>query len=509
MKKINTLFLLLLLALSHFSCSGFLDEYPDSSIPEKEAMKTLKDCDAVVTGIYSAYKTSALYSGVLTQLPDIQADMAYASMTNTGQFTEIYRWDIKPTNSEIEGVYLGLYTIVARCNFFMDYKDQVWATLTTETDKETFKKRLGDVYFARALAYAELIRTFCEAYTPANADKENMGISLPTTYADDEPMVKRSTLRESYQQVLNDLKEAENNIPKSRESADSHYFSPGVVYALRARVCLYMGEYKESVKAATKVIDSKVYELADATSKYYQVGSKQYSKYEYMWRYDSSDEIIWKVAMSSTSPGGSLGRLFLGFNGATYNPQYLFSEEILKLYESGDYRAATFGAQQTNLDGDPVYMIIKYLGNPELNGGETQKFLNMPKPFRLSETYLVRAEAYYNLMDEDNANKDLGAVMRRRIKGFGQSSASGKGLLELIQKERARELYMEGHRLSDLKRWKLPVERKKQLYTMDGANYNQLKVLSTDPRYRFTTWPIPKHEIEASNGVVVGNASNY
>lgn len=509
MKKINIIFLSLLLALGGSSCSGFLDQYPDSAIPEEDAMKTLADCDAVVTGIYSAFKSSALYSGPMTLLPDIQADMAYASTTNTGQYADTYRWEIKPTNAEMEAVYFGLYTIVSRCNFFLDYKDQVWGTLTTDQEKATFNKRLGEVHFARALAYAELIRTFCEAYTPAIADKENMGISLPTTYADDEPMVKRSTLRQSYQQILDDLVVAEKNIPANRAVADNIYFSPGAVNALRARVYLYTGEYQEAVKAASRVIDSKVYTLADATEKYYQVGSAQYSRYEYMWLFDSSDEIIWKIGFSSTSYGGSLGRTFLGHNGATYNPQYLFSEEILKLYEDGDYRASTFGKQQENLEGDPVYMIIKYPGNPELDGGSSKKYLNMPKPLRLSETYLIRAEAYYHLNDEDNANKDLSSLMRKRIKGFDRSSASGKDLLELIQKERAREFFMEGFRLSDLKRWELPVERKKQLYTMPGSKNNELKVLKSDERYRFITWPIPKHEIEATNGIVVGNASNY
>lgn len=505
MKKINTIYLLLLLALGSSSCNGFLDEYPDSAVPEKDAMKTLADCDAVVTGIYSAFKSSALYSGALTLLPDIQADMAYASTTNTGQYSETYRWEIKPTNAEMESVYYGLYTIVSRCNFFLDYKDQVWSTLTTDAEKATFNKRLGEVHFARALANAELIRMFCEAYTPENADKENMGISLPLTYADDEPMIKRSTLRQSYNHILEDLVIAEKNIPADRAVADSHYFTPGGVSALRARVCLYMGEYEEAIKAASKVINSKVYSLADAAR---QAGSTQFSEYEYMWRYDSSAEVIWKIAMSSTSYGGALGRTFLGFNGATYNPQYIFAEEIMKLYGDGDYRIGTFCIQQENLEGDPIYMVAKYLGNPNLDGGGAKQFLNMPKPLRLSEVYLIRAEAYYNIDDEDNANKDLSSLMRKRIKGFDSSSASGKELFELIQKERARELYMEGFRLSDLKRWNLPIERKKQLYTMDGDKNNQLKIQKSDNRYRFITWPIPKHEIEASNGVVVGNASN-
>lgn len=91
------------------------------------------------------------------------------------------------------------------------------------------------------MAYAELIRLFCEPMTSVNADTENMGICLPTTYRDDVPKVKRSTLRESYNQIISDLKSAEDNLPDSRTVADSHYFSKGAVYALRARIYMYMG----------------------------------------------------------------------------------------------------------------------------------------------------------------------------------------------------------------------------------------------------------------------------
>lgn len=102
-------------------------------------MKTLDDCSEVVTGIYSAFKNGALYSGPLTILPDIQADMAYASSTNMGQYTAAYRWEIKPNDTDVESIYVGLYQIVARCNFFLDYKDQVYETLTKEEDKRLSK----------------------------------------------------------------------------------------------------------------------------------------------------------------------------------------------------------------------------------------------------------------------------------------------------------------------------------------------------------------------------------
>ena len=102
-------------------------------------------------------------------------------------------------------------------------------------------------------------------------------------------------------------------------------------------------------------------------------------------------------AARSDSYGGSLGNVFLNYNGATYNPQYIFSEQILNLYESNDFRTSVFCAQQENSAGNTVYMIVKYPGNPNLDSGLQQNFINMPKPLRLSEVYLIRAEAYYNL----------------------------------------------------------------------------------------------------------------
>lgn len=115
-KNIRVVFFSLAL-LGACSCKGFLDEYPDSAIPEEQVMENLDDCSNIVTGIYSAFKSSYLYSGSMSLLPDIQADMAYASDANMGTYTEFYRWQFKPTNAEVQGVYASLYSIAATCNF--------------------------------------------------------------------------------------------------------------------------------------------------------------------------------------------------------------------------------------------------------------------------------------------------------------------------------------------------------------------------------------------------------
>ena len=69
---------ILLVALTAFAAVSCLDKEPGSAIPQQQAMQSFNDADQMVTGIYSLFKSSALYSGLLTILPDLQADFVYA-----------------------------------------------------------------------------------------------------------------------------------------------------------------------------------------------------------------------------------------------------------------------------------------------------------------------------------------------------------------------------------------------------------------------------------------------
>ena len=93
-----------------------LEKLPGDSIPEEKGMKTFADAEQTLTGIYSAYMSGALYSGLLTLLPDIQADLVYAVQGNSNTYGTHWLWDIRSTNAEIEAVYGALYKVIGRCN---------------------------------------------------------------------------------------------------------------------------------------------------------------------------------------------------------------------------------------------------------------------------------------------------------------------------------------------------------------------------------------------------------
>ena len=63
--------------------------------------------------------------------------------------------------------------------------------------------------------------------------------------------------------------------------------------------------------------------------------------------------------------------------------------------------------------------------------------------------------------------------------------------MDVIEAERVKELYMEGFRLHDLKRWHKGFERKPQDQSL--ANGSSLKVEADDPLF---VWPIPQHELD-------------
>lgn len=502
MKHIVKIYTLLLIAFSAASCEGFLEKYPDTAIPLE--MNTLSDAVQIDYGIYSCFKSDALYSGTMVLAQDLQSDLAYAFEGYRNTYGNYYRWVLKSTDVQLQNVYGDLYKAVSRANFLLDNADKVMSTLKTEDDIEQLKKCMGDAHFARALCFSELLRIFCKAYPATEEEAKNVdlypGISLSTTF-DDSVIPLRSSMYDSYQQVLRDLEKAEEYLELRSFAADNPYFTTGTVHALYARVYLHMRDWTNAAKYAGKVIDSKVYKLADAKQTTLYAG---YDNYRVMWLYDEGEEIIWKVPFTATDRGGALGTIFLNYDYvSSYQPDYAVSQWVENIYEGNDLRYNAFFLEGKTQYGITAHLFRKYAGNPSIdNVLGRYYYTNSPKPFRLAEQYLIRAEANYRLGNEKDANKDLTDLRRVRYLTYGASGASGDKLFEEIQKERVRELIMEGFRLSDLKRWGKGFTRKPQKGSYNGPD--RLTIEANDPLF---VWPIPQHELDAVPGMQ-GNESN-
>lgn len=252
--------------------------------PEGEAMQTFSDAEQVVTGIYAGLKSSALFSGSLTVMPDIQADLVYAVENFTNVYGSVWQWDILSTDSDVESVYAALYTIIARCNFYLDSIDEVMANELDVTNLGYLETYTGEVYTIRALCYSKLLECFCKAYDPATAENE-LGVVLRTKYSEPEPM-KRASLKDSYDLVIDDLEHAEEYLDNDFDQYNSIYVTAAAAQALHARVALYMQDWQTAIDYATMLIENDAFELADGTKSY----SSTDTYLTYMWNYDSSYE---------------------------------------------------------------------------------------------------------------------------------------------------------------------------------------------------------------------------
>lgn len=190
----------------------------------------------------------------------------------------------------------------------------------------------GEVYTIRALCYSKLLECFCKAYDPATAENE-LGVVLRTKYSEPEPM-KRASLKDSYDLVIDDLEHAEEYLDNDFDQYNSIYVTAAAAQALHARVALYMQDWQTAIDYATMLIENDALELADGTKSY----SSTDTYLTYMWNYDSSYEIIWELGFTTTSYGGALGQVFLNADRDymyTY-PDYVPAQWVLDAYTDND-----------------------------------------------------------------------------------------------------------------------------------------------------------------------------
>jgi hypothetical protein len=272
-----------------------------------------------------------------------------------------------------------------------------------------------------------------------------------------------------------------------------------------------MKDYENAVKYSTLLIESGQFALSSAKETYttmpdyLTMTNKTVSYYEYMWRYNLATETIWEVGFTTTSHGGALGSIFFNWDFASYKPDYVPAQWVLELYAANDLRYSANFTQVTtgHSHGLTWPLLSKYWGNQELFDGAQLLHVCEPQVFRLSEQYLIRAEAYVKQKNYAKASKDIADLRAERYNSGASASLSEDNAMDIIEEERVKELYMEGFRLQDLKRWHKGFERTPQEQSL--SNGSSLKVEANNPLF---VWPIPQHELESPDANIQPNESN-
>lgn len=480
------------------SCS--MNEEPFGSIIRDDALQTISDCQQYVNGIYGSLRAST--AGGYIAYPELAMDMFQATQINGNRGGSFANGNIQADNSDITGLYGNMYLRAASANYFID---EAAKFLDDEniSDKEKLQvmKMIGEAKFARAYYYWFIFDRFCESYTEANANTPGKGIQIalhyyPTSNRDSYP--GRSTLNETVEVINNDLADAYSALKAYENAGDleqcvpnAYYLSSYTVRALQARMSLLTGKYEDAIKYAEEVINSGHYALCPIKA------------YRSMWLNDASTELLF-VPFGDKSEGAiGTGSYWLAIADEK-SSDFIPAPNALAMYEAKDIRRQTFFDEYA-LKGpgwtinSPVF--VKFPGNPACYE-DTNTLANKPKPFRLSELYLIVAEAADKLGDAATANKYLNSLRANRITGYTSESLAGNALTQAIRTERAKELIGEGFRMSDLKRWGEGFTRQYNYGTFDSYYAPVENILYVFSRnlsyvagdYRFV-WPIPTDEM--------------
>ena len=232
------------------------------------------------------------------------------------------------------------------------------------------------------------------------------------------------------------------------------------VRALQSRVSLYMEKWQDAIGYADKVIPGKTLTRGQD---YYNMYRNPVADSEVIFRFDGTDM-------------GSKHRTF-------YSDTAVPADTLFTLFDPRDTRL-----QVLYKDGSRYCM--KYepdLNRLGLNHGDE------PIVSRLSELYLNAAEAACMLGSYSDARDYIKPILERAVDtAYADdvlATTADSDMLDLVRKERVKELCFEGHNFFDIVRWKMDLVR-------ENATTSIVKRIDYPSDY--FVLPISRYELSAN-----------
>lgn len=455
-----TLLLAILLFVASSCKKDFLDRDPYGGLPTSEAITNVDDMETALNGVYAGLRSPNLYGRTIPLFGDLFADNVYISTTNSNRYLDFFQVNMTVNNGNAQGVWEGAYNVILNANNVIN---------SELSGTEQIDQLRGEALALRALMYFELARHFARPYT---VDPNGLGVPLILEY---DPFVKprRATLQEVYARIEEDLTEAIGLMTLPRSSG---YFTHYAAKALLARVHQYQGEWASALALAEDVIQNSDYQLLPL------------NRVQGYWASNTARtdglETLFEVVNDLVGNAGNDALAYF-YDQVGYGDA-LASEALYRAYSPTDVRRSLI------LPFSPIRenarVVNKYPNSTQPDKDEV-------KIIRMSEVYLIAAEAAYHTGNEALALDYLNAVALERDADFGGYASSGTALLEDILLERRKELAFEGHRYWDLARYNQDVVRE------DLAD-NYLGVPLVIPADYFRrVFPIPQSELDANPSI--------
>lgn len=474
-----------MMVISFTACKKeFLEIDPQQQTAVNMVVIDLPSTRAAVMGTYSLLQSAAYYGRSMVILPEVLSDNLYISRRNSNRYTAYDQYIAAANDGTASGTWNILYRTIVNANIIISKGEQL-SLPATETPE--LKHLIGEAYTLRALAHFDLMRLYALPYN-ATADASHIGIPVVInsgTSKEDVINPKRNTVKEGYTQVVADLQKAVALLPAAAPvgftAANKGHIGHYAAKALLARVYLYMEDWANAETMATDVISGNKYTLL--TNANYVSGATNF-------RTQNNSESIFEVVYNTTSNLGTDALVAFLLQGASYGDG-LATDDLYNKYTATDVRRGfmTKGKRSGSGGEDPAVIINKYNNITTYEEGV--------KVIRLSEVYLIRAEARAKQTGKDAlAAADLDVIAKRADITKPTTTATGAALQALILEEERKEFAFEGHRLFDL-------TRNKQAFTKYRADGVTLPVANTSLR---TILPIPLAEMNSNPNMVQNDA---
>lgn len=455
--------LLFLFTMVLITACDVLDQEPELQISDSQAITSLNGANAALNGAYN--QVQGVYQGRIQRLSDVSADISQ-SIGTWDFYREMDTYGVSPDNTELLDLWTFIYRGINQANNLIEGVPGIDAT---QAQKDNI---LGQAYFIRALCHFDAVRVW--GGVPGVAGTTGVPIVLaPSRGIDDSAFPSRATLPDTYQQVKNDLTQALALLPEdqSNNANTRGRATKSAARALLARVHLYLGEWAAAESRATEVISNPKFSLVTPFGTIFTGDNTNESILEIQFNAaDQSGLRFWYA------PGALGGRGELAAHDAFYNS-----------YAANDARRALFGFDAVV----GVYYPSKYFRAGNIDDGHV---------LRISEMYLVRAEARARQANTAGAESDLNAV-RNRAGLANYNSGTDIPLLEAIERERKWEFVAEGHTFFDL------VRTGRALTVLQNVARKNGPPVSVGNAQRLVM-PIPRREMDANKNLVQNQGYN-
>lgn len=447
--------ILTLLLLVATSCSEFVEvNAPENQITSETVFQDDETAKSAMNGLYIEMSKSPVFrNAAIAVLTGLSADEL---LTTEPDYLQYQENELSADNPHLlADIWKPAYRFIYQANSILQGLQYSSSVVSFEIRQQLE----GEARFIRAFSYFYLTNIFGQV---------PLAISTRFEYND---AIKRSDVQDVYDLIKTDLEIARELLPEgfpmilNREQRIR--ITSWAALALQAKVHLYQKEWRETESAATLVIDnSSLFELANNIEDVFAQDSK---------------EAIWQLQPVIPGLGTWEANMFVPAMGV---PNFLLTSGMLIEFQQGDKRRESWVDSVDNGTAEPYFYPAKYK-HPYSND-------EYHIELRLAEVFLIRAEARANLGNLLGGIEDLDAVRERAGLAATVPDISMDELHKAIQRERRIELFTEGNRLFDLKRWGITGS---VLGKLDYKKWRDTDVL----------YPVPESQLQQNTNLLPQN----